>query len=92
MEEEQGYYKKIEMQSLLGHVTGWREKCLEKDMEAKSAQVQRMHQRTASTQVRHNKVDKMGTECYAVISQEWEVRRRHGHPCEITQNATCAML
>ena len=70
------------MQSLLGHVTGWREKCLEKDMEAKSAQMHRMQQRTASTRVRHNKVDKMGTEFYAVLSPVWELRRRHEQQCE----------
>ena len=86
------------MQSLLGQVTGWREKCSEKDMEAKSVQVQRMQQRTASTQVRHNKVDKMGREFYAVLSQVWELRRRHEQQCEASEmqfvrcEETCARL
>ena len=73
------------MQSLLGQVTGWREKCSEKDMEAKSVQVQRMQQRTASTQVRHNKAYKMGRQFYAVPSQVRELRRRHEQQCEVTE-------
>ena len=70
------------MQSLLGQVTGWREKCSEKDMEAKSVQVQRLQQRTACTQVRHNKIDTMGGNFYAVLGQVWELRRRHEEECE----------
>ena len=51
-------------------------------MEAKSVQVQRMQQRTAWTQVRHNKVETMGGEFYAVLSQVWELRFRHEEQCE----------
>ena len=65
------------MQRLFGEAAGWHEKCAEKDMEAKSVQVQRLQQRTASTQVRHNKVNNMGRKFYAVLSQVWELRRRH---------------
>ena len=36
--------KNNEMQSLLGQVTGWREQCSGKDMEAKFVQAQRMQQ------------------------------------------------
>ena len=46
-------------------------------MEAKSVQVQRLQQRTACTQVRHNKVETMGGDFYAVLGQVWELRRRH---------------
>ena len=51
-------------------------------MEAKSAQVQRMQQRIASTQVRHNTVYKMGREFYVVLSQVWELQLRHEEQCE----------
>ena len=54
-------------------------------MDAKSAQVQRMQQRTASTQVRHSKVHKMGRELYAVLSQVGKLRLRHEQQCEVTE-------
>ena len=51
-------------------------------MEAKSVQVQRLQQRTACTQVRHNKVETMGGEFYVVLSQVWELQFRHEEQCE----------
>ena len=77
MEAEQGYHKKKEMQRMLGQAAGSCQKCLETHLEAKSVQVQRLQQRTACTQVRHNKVETMGGDFYAVLGQWWELRRRH---------------
>ena len=51
-------------------------------MEAKSVQVQRLQQRTACTQVRHNKVETMGGDFYAVLGQAWELRLGHEEECE----------
>ena len=50
-------------------------------MEAKSVQVQRLQQRTACTQVRHNKVEAMGGEFYALLSAVWELRLGHEDQC-----------
>ena len=73
------------MQSLLGQVAGWREKCSEKVLDAKSVQVQRVQQRTSSIQVRHSKVDKMGREFNAVLSEMWKLRFRHEQQCDVTE-------
>ena len=51
-------------------------------MEAKLVQVQRLQERTASTQVRHNKVETMGGDFYAVLGQVRELRHRHEEQCE----------
>ena len=51
-------------------------------MEAKLVQVQRLQERTASTQVQHNKVETMGGDFYAVLGQVRELRHRHEEQCE----------
>ena len=50
-------------------------------MEAKSVQVQRLQERTASMQVRHIKVEAMGGEFYALLSAVWELRLGQDDQC-----------
>ena len=81
VEKEQGYQQESEMQCMLCQPAGACETFLERTLEAKSVQVQRVQEPTASIQVRHSKVEAMGGEFYALLSAVWKLRLGNEDQC-----------
>ena len=82
MEKKQGHQQDGEMQDLLCQAAGTTELRSKTHVEAKSLQVQRVQECTASIQVRHSKAQAMGGELDALLGAVWELRRGHEDQCK----------